>query len=238
MSRFALLIGCSLTITLTAQQPAPRFEVVSVKPVKGSGYHVSTPLGGAFRATVPLEWLIGMAYDIRPFERIVGEPGWVRTQWFEVDARPGGPVTSAETMGMLRTLLEDRFRLKWRKDPTAKDMVWALMMARDDKRLGPAIRVSECVNVSTSIPPVSERQLRPGQPVPCGVSSAESVYGGGGQPIRMLATTIQVALGEEVLDRTGLTGGFDFYVTLPSEGGQPADAGAPSIFTAVRSSSA
>jgi len=30
--------------------------------------------GGAFRASVPLEWLIGIAYDIQPFERIVGEP--------------------------------------------------------------------------------------------------------------------------------------------------------------------
>ena len=34
-------------------------------------------------------------------------------------------------------------------------------------------------------------------------------------PIGMLASTIQLALGEEVVDRTGLSGNFDYFVTLP-----------------------
>ena len=135
---------------------------------------------------------------------------------------------------MLRTLLEDRFGLVWRKDPTAKDTVWALVMAREDKRLGPGIRVAECEKVAGAIRPPSERQLRVGQPVPCGMAAADRVYAAGGQPIRQLASTLQLALGEEIIDRTGLSGSFDFYVTLPRTSQTAADAGEPSAFTAIQ----
>ena len=55
-------------------------------------------------------------------------------------------------------------------------------------------------------------------------------------PIRMVAAAIQLALGEEVVDRTGLSGNFDYVVTLPRNSGNvgahdPADV---SIFTAVQ----
>ena len=135
---------------------------------------------------------------------------------------------------MLRTLLEDRFGLVWRKDPAAKDTVWALVMAREDKRLGPGIRVSECEKLEGAIRPPSERQLRAGQPVPCGMASADRVYAGGGLPIRLLASTLQLALGEEIIDRTGLAGSFDFHITLPRTNQAAADAGEPSVFTAIQ----
>ena len=54
--------------------------------------------------------------------------------------------------------------------------------------------------------------------------------------MRMLAATIQLAFGEEVIDRTGLTGNFDYFVTLPRNSQNlgvqdPADV---SIFTAIQ----
>ena len=228
---------CALTVPGAAQQPpAPlRFEVASVKPnEKGGAYSFTNVPGGAFRASLPLEWLIGIAYDIQPFERIVGEPSWARTQWFDIDAKPAQEVTNEDRKAMLRTLLEDRFGLVWRKDPTAKDTVWALVMVREDKRLGPGIRVAECEKVAGAIRPPSERQLRAGQPVPCGMASADRVYAAGGQTIRVLASTLQLALGEEIIDRTGLAGSFDFYLTLPRASQSAADAGEPSIFTAIQ----
>ena len=223
-------------VGIAQQPPSPlRFEVASVKPNEKSGYYSFTNVpGGAFRASLPLEWLIGIAYDIQPFERIVGEPSWARTQWFDIDAKPAQEVTAEDRKAMLRSLLEDRFGLVWRKDPTAKDMVWALVMAREDKRLGPGIRVSECEKVAGAIRPPSERQLRVGQPVPCGMASADRVYAAGGQTTRMLASTLQLALGEEITDRTGLSGSFDFYITLPRTGQTGADAGEPAIFTAIQ----
>ena len=239
MRRMLLTIAalCSLTIAVIAQEPPTplRFEVASVKPNEKGGYYSFTNVpGGAFRASVPLEWLIGIAYDIQPLDRIVGEPGWARTQWFDIDAKPAQEVTNDDRKAMLRTLLEERFSLVWRKDPTAKDTVWALVMAREDKRLGPGIRVSECEKIEGAIRPPSERRLRVGQPVPCGMASADRVYAAGGQTTRVLASTLQLALGEEIIDRTGLSGSFDFYVTLPRNSQSAADAGEPSVFTAIQ----
>jgi len=118
---------------------------------------------------------------------------------------------------MLRTLIEERFGLVWRKDPSGKAVVYALTMAREDKALGPAIRRAEmeCLKSGAPIRPISERRLQAGVPVPCGLSSAGGVSAGGSMPIGMLASTIQLALGEEVVDRTGLSGNFDYFVTLP-----------------------
>ena len=227
---------------MSGQEPIPApsrpaFEVASVKPnEKGGYYSYANVPGGAFRASLPLEWLIGIAYDIQPLERIVGEPRWARTQWFDIDAKPAQEITAEERKAMLRTLLEDRFGLVWRKDPTAKDTVWALVMAREDKRLGLGIRAAECEKVAGAIRPPSERQLRGGQPVPCGMASADGVYAAGGQPIRSLASTLQLAIGEEIIDRTGLLGNFDFYITLPRgrANATAADAGEPSAFTAIQ----
>ena len=214
------------------------FDAASVKPHTESGYYrVSFPPGGGFSASLPVEWLIGVAYDIRPLDRIIGEPAWARTQWFNVEAKPATTVSRAETLAMLQTLLEDRFGLVYRKDPNGQATVYALTMAREDKQLGPGVRPaqSECLKNMAPVPPIAERRLRPGVPVPCGTSNAGEVFTGGSVPISLLALNIQLALGEEVVNRTGLTGNVDFYVTLP-RAGNPAtqDPAAVSIFTAIQ----
>jgi uncharacterized protein (TIGR03435 family) len=213
--------------------------VASIKPVSTSdSYRYTFPRGGGFSGRLPLEWLIGIAYEIRPFERIVGEPRWVRTQFFDVEARSTGPASHAETLAMWRSLLEDRFGLGWKRDPAGKATVYVLTMSREDQRLGPAIRPAqmECLKSAGSIPPVSARRLPVGAPVPCGSAAADGVYAGGSLPMRLIASAVQVALGEEVIDRTGLAGNFDYYMTLPQSDQNPAaqDPADVSIFTALQ----
>ena len=140
---------------------------------------------------------------------------------------------------MLRTLIEERFGLVWRKDPSGKAVVYALTMAREDKTLGPAIRQAqiECVKSGAPIRPTFDRRLQAGVPVPCGSAlGADGVSAGGSMPISMLASTIQLVLGEEVVDRTGLSGTFDYFVTLPrnSQNLGAQDPSAVSIFTAIQ----
>ena len=55
-------------------------------------------------------------------------------------------------------------------------------------------------------------------------------------PIGVLASAIQLALREEVVDRTGLSGLFDYFVTLPpiSQNLGTQDAAGGSIFTAIQ----
>ena len=86
MRRLALISVVSVawlapTMAVLARAPQPQkltFDAVSVKPHAESGYYrFSFPPGGGFSASLPVEWLIGVAYDIRPLDRIIGEPGSV-----------------------------------------------------------------------------------------------------------------------------------------------------------------
>ena len=228
------------TMVALAQAPQPQkltFDAASVKPHAESGYYrFSFPPGGGFSASLPLEWLIGVAYDIRPFDRIIGEPAWARTQWFDIEAKPAATASRVETLAMLQALLEDRFGLVYRKDPKGQATVYALTMAREDKQLGPGVRpaLSECLKNMAPVPPIAERRLRPGAPVPCGTANTGEVFTGGSARMGVIALNIQLALGEEVVDRTGLTGNFDYYVTLPRGNPASQDPAAVSIFTAVQ----
>lgn len=239
MRRIALiLVVLSIVTAQTAPAQAPRaFEVASIKPNdRTSGLRFSFPPGGAFSASLPVDWLIAVAYDLPRPDRIVGAPDWAKTRFFDVEAKPASPATRAETLAMLRTLLDDRFGLVVRRDPNGKATVWVLTMAREDKRLGPSIRPAAIECVKTPAPaPLSERQLRPGLPVPCGSLGAGDVEAGGSMPISQLASAIRRKLLVEVVDRTGLTGNFDYYVPLPRP---PRDFVSPdgqaSIFTIVQ----
>jgi len=246
MPRFAVIAILLVNLSLaTAQTPAPplRFDVASVKPIPEAVSDMYRNLkyqilpGGGFQGVISLEWLIATAYGVMPLQRIVGEPSWVRTQRFQVDAKAGGAATDAETLAMLRALIEERFGLVWRRDPNGKATVYALVLANDTQRLGPGIRraAMDCVKGAATTPPVSARQLRVGQPVPCGMfnSASDGVTAAGSVPIQLIVTAVRLSLGEEVVDRTGLTGNFDFYLQLPPRG-QTVDQQDVSLFTAVQ----
>jgi uncharacterized protein (TIGR03435 family) len=246
MTRFAViaLLLVNLSVVTAQDSVTPlRFEVASVKPLPEAVSDLYRNLryrllpGGGFQGTLSLEYLIGIAYQMMPLERIVGEPSWVRTQRFEVDAKPSGTATDAERLAMLRTLLEERFGLVGRKDPDGRQTVYTLVMANDSQRLGPGIRPAEpeCVKGGGQAQPVSARRLQVGQPVPCGLfnSAPEGISAGGNLPFQTIVTAVWLSLGEEVIDRTGLKGNFDFYLELPSRG-QTVDQQDVSIFTVVR----
>jgi uncharacterized protein (TIGR03435 family) len=106
-----------------AQAPAPKFEVVSVKPASADAQAMRFgSSGGRFYASnVPLRTLMQNAY--RPADgslllnyRIIGAPGWIDTDRYDIDATAPsaqlGPIPQQKLQPMLRGLLEDRFQLK------------------------------------------------------------------------------------------------------------------------------
>lgn len=246
--RFVLVAALGSCVALAAQTPKT-FDVASVKAISpmtnfgcgdanveyGGGFRIKpvspAPVGG-----MPLGCLIALAYDVTNFE-IVGGPAWMWTDLFAIDARSAQPATQRDTKAMLRTLLAERFGLVAREEPKFKAMKWVLKMARDDGRLGPGIRSSEpeCVKAPENAP-VSQRQLRPGLAVPCGFASDSAMIAGGSQPVDRLLFYIRLAVGEEVIDHTGLTGLFDYYARVPrraAAAGQQ-DASEVSFFTALQ----
>lgn len=99
--------------------PRQSFEVASVKPNKSgetTSFLQPRPGGNFAVGNMTLRGLIMFAYGIQGFQ-LVGAPDWVATERFDITAKaaadvpptPIGP-TSPEAL-MLRSLLEDRFRL-------------------------------------------------------------------------------------------------------------------------------
>lgn len=194
---------------------------------------------------VPLRLLIRMAYQVQD-DQIVDAPGWVGVEHFDVVAKapddtpvapPGQP---GPLLLMMRTLLADRFKLSVHHE-TREAPAYALVRARREGALGPAMRSSttDCAAVAAArarndSPPPSSAPL-------CGIRAAGGRMVAGGQSLSQMTTVLSQIVRRTVIDRTGLSGAYDFELNwTPEVAGQPpADsppqtADAPSIFTALQ----
>lgn len=250
---FTCLIAIVASMALAGQTPKA-FDVASVKLMDPATTRANTcgeagveyrtdglfrtvkalpdkPMGGQ-----PLRCLIAVAYDHVSSVDVLEGPGWLDTDFYAIEAKSEGSASRTEMKEMLRTLLAERFGLVVRQDPRFTVKRWVLKVARSDGRLGPGIRraVMECIKTPQNAP-VTERQVRPGLPVPCGQARDGDTMAGGGVPFTNLLIAIRVAVGAEVNDRTGLTGLVDYHARIPRTAA-PAqqDPEGVSIFTAVQ----
>ena len=234
----ALMLASPLAprwIAFAQQQPRPSFEVASVKPGDPASRQVRIGLqrGGNFTATnVSLQMLIGFAWDLRPHQ-ISGGPKWLESERFTIDAKPGGalpttpgPEGMSQMRPMLQSLLGDRFQLATHFE-TRQEQIYELVVAKGGPKLKEA----------TDAPDGGPRGLRMGRGELIGMSS----------PLDLLVSSLSQQLGHSVIDKTALTGKYDFKLQFtpdpameaarPADGSAPppvADASAPSIFTAVQ----
>ena len=126
-SRFVgiFLIGCLIGIfqgpSALAQQQTPRveFEVAVIKPARAGaqGNFFEIARGGErFTATnAPLRVLIMMAYGVADWQ-VSGGPGWMNSEYFDIEAKPERPASREQIFQMLQSLLSDRFQLKLHKE--------------------------------------------------------------------------------------------------------------------------
>jgi uncharacterized protein (TIGR03435 family) len=238
--------------SLDAQTPASAaFEVASVRPNKTpDGRAMINMQPGRFNASnVPLRLLLRQAFNVQDFQ-IVGGPDWIASDRFDVIAKaPDGVEFTADTMRpMLRTLLAERFKLAFHNE--TRDMpVYALMKARPDGKLGAGLTPAavDCAGRGRrgGGPPPPPPQ--PGQKMECGLMIGPGRMNAGGMPISNLATSLAPQVGRIVLDKTELTGNYDFELTYAPEaigsvGAPPlinggpvtVDPNAPNLFTALQ----
>ena len=138
---FLLGLAAVAAVPLTAQEPTPRFEVASIKPTRSAetGTVISQNEGRQFVAeNITLSNLLQQAYDVYPFQ-IVGVPAWVERDRFDIRAITAPNTTRVQQAALLRQLLEDRFMVRTRREMRERD-VYSLVIAREDKRLGPNLR--------------------------------------------------------------------------------------------------
>lgn len=257
---FCLLSLVVMVVTVLAQPPErlPSFEVASVK--KNTSGDTRSPMrtqpGGRFTATnARLKGLIATAFEMADSpslvdSRILGGPDWIGSERYDIVAKsstefrpsPDGP--DRQLLLMLRSLLEDRFKLVAHRE-TRELPIYELVVARADGRLGPGLHKSDvdCDAIAAArragAPPPPRK---PNDPPPCGLMGGPARTIAGGATMQQLAANLTVRLERLVIDKTGLAGRFAFNLAwtpdqLPTEapppGVPPIDPNGPSLFTAL-----
>jgi uncharacterized protein (TIGR03435 family) len=234
---------------LSAQQvppdatAAPAFEVASVKPNKSGSRSSGLPFlpNGGFNGTnVPLKSVIAIAYEVRTFQ-IDGGPDWLNSERFDIVARGPEGTPDGQRPAMLRALLADRFKLVARLD-TREQPLFALVLHRSDGRLGSQLKPAAPCAPSGSARAASSTTASQELP-PCGqlftsVRNGAGTISGRGMPLDGIATALaDAAFREPVINRTGLSGQFDFDLQFSAEmapGVATTPQELPSIFAAVQ----
>jgi uncharacterized protein (TIGR03435 family) len=261
----ALVIGATAVSVSRPQAQAPAqstganaayvYEAASVKPKKSGeqGSSIRRFPGGRLQATnMPLRALITFAYQLQGFQ-LVGDPSWLRTEMFDIVAKMEGdpppvmPGTGPDPhMVAMRTLLAERFKLAVHRD-TRELHIYALVLARPDGKLGPALKptTQDCAAMMAAArggPPPGPPP-GPNSPVVCGMRGTAGRLAANAMPMTLLASNLSGQVQRVVVDRTGLSGGWDFEITYaperpvnPPPGVEfPAvDPNAPSLFTAMQ----
>ena len=248
----------SLRAQAQVPERPPSFEVASVKENRSGDLRspMRTEPGGRFTATnVLLKFLIAEAFmgpqPVHLSSRIVGGPDWINSTRFDIIAKastefrssPEGPPN--ELVLMLRSLLEDRFKVRTHRE-TRELPVYELVVARADGKLGPQLRQSTA-NCDGPPPP-----RQPNEPPPCGAMRGPARVMAGGIPMRRFAEMLTAIMavgtpasadGRLVVDKTGLSGRFAFNLTwapdqiptvAPPPGIPPVDPNGPSLVTALQ----
>jgi uncharacterized protein (TIGR03435 family) len=221
------------------------FEVASVKrsgPNSGLTKIMVEPGDRLTASSVPVSLLIQFAYELQD-SQLVGARGWVASELFDVQAKaPTGTASGADPVrAMLRSLLADRFKLIIRHE-TRQLPAYALVVAKPNRPLAPKIHLStaDCQELGSaaatrsSNPSNSRTSCRvrvvAGQMISVGLSISEALI------------AFSMVVRRQVVDRTGLTGKYDFELTwTPDEPTRsradvqlpPVDPNGPSFFTAV-----
>jgi uncharacterized protein (TIGR03435 family) len=197
------------------------FEVATIKPNNSGSRNGGTtmPAIGRFQGTnVTLHELVARAYGIRDFQ-IVGGPDWINDDRFDVAGKPPESAPPQSQAAMLRELLAQRFKLAVHKE-TREQPVYSLVIARPDGKLGPAMSLVDCAQK------------------PCDSTRTSETSSGGtvtamGMTMEALAVWASSRTDRVVIDRTGLTGNFDFQLKYtPARLSTTGDS--PSIFTALQ----
>lgn len=202
------------------------FEVATIKPTaRTDGLFRLRPTADGYSGNdISLFYLIQEAYGVYDKKFVTGGPPWIDNDKFDLEAKfdpaaiPNAKNLTNRQRGkmlqeMLQSLLAERFKLKVHYE-TKEFPVYNLVVAKG----GPRLKESDPASLDPAVP---------------GCYVSRSGYHG----CTTLALTDWLrASGRTVIDKTGLTGRYDFTLSY-SDLNTPADspvAARPSIFTALQ----
>ena len=241
--------------------PRPTFEVASIRPSTGCDAGVGRGGGGGSspspgRLTVRCGTVASLIRDAyvtyaNGLSRnsnsvpIEGGPAWINSDRYDINAKPADKASQEMMSGpMLQGLLEDRFMLKIHRE-TREVPSYELTVAKGGLKLK-SFQVGSCTPLPArdlTKPPAPRAKLPAGQRycgalgTPKGPNMALDIQG---MSLDDFSKTLSLGLDRPVVNKTGITGMFDFHLeyapdevqhTLTDQQTTPT---APSIFTAVQ----
>jgi len=197
---------------------APAFEVASIKPASPKAQEVgfdTLPGGRLIVRNAALWQIIQEAFELRP-RQLQGATGPSFVARYDIDAEAEGDPTRGQMMAMLRTLLCDRFQLKFHRE-TKVVPIYELIIAKH----GPKLKGSAATEPGVRLHRIPSTN-------------------GSGMGYVLTAQKISMSkfsgyyltsmLERSVFDRTGIKGEFDFQMNYAHEDNPDA----PSLFTAIQ----
>jgi uncharacterized protein (TIGR03435 family) len=240
-----LAAAVSATYIRAQSAPAPKWEVAAIRPCgagiegqRGGGPSRFSP-GRAIWDCQVLQGLVNAAYLIAPRgigasmdTPITGGPSWIRSDRYYIEAKAEGTPSTKEMQGpMLQAILEDRFKLKIHWE-TREVPVYALVVAKSGPRLRP-FKEGSCTQIDITQPPPPP--LKPGErrcQMLTTIKGSDWTMDADAATLEAFSKSIGLGLGRRVIDKTGITGQFEFHLVWANENAQePSDAA--SIFTVV-----
>jgi uncharacterized protein (TIGR03435 family) len=231
-----LLVAASVALIA---EDKPEFEVVSIKRVKELRQSIGArtlPDGTEVRTNMVVAGFVRQASPIKVREAL-GLPEWANTERFDVTVKPPTGTTEQQRRIMWGAMFADRMKLVAHIEQRERT-VYALVIARNDRRLGPELKRStlDCTPRPQS-PPAADTPLRfQDLKSRCGYAMNGTTFmsmASGGMSMDELALRLEGAIDADVENRTGLQGWYALTLTYaPLVGGTQGDV--PDVFTAVQ----
>jgi uncharacterized protein (TIGR03435 family) len=218
MKKLALWVAMSAL--LPAQTPGPakkaEFEAASIHPATDDGDHDLDTDKGLFRThNLTLKRLIATAWDIDAAQVLAG-PNWLDSDTWDVTARVPSEFaqqTREKVPPMLQNLLADRFQLVVHREPHQVSG-YVLTVAKKGPKMEQAKGDEEGSNTASSDTYLTAKNL-----------TMEAFA-------RRLSRNRDI--GKLVVDKTGLTGRFNFELQWIPESLESSQDDRTSIFTALQ----
>jgi uncharacterized protein (TIGR03435 family) len=223
MERSIFICSCFAIAIASAQTSPASFEVASVRPCElnkqeggpRSGVSIA---GNRVTAAQTFEKLVEFAYDVKQYQ-VTGAPEALARGAYCIAAKTDGdrPATLDEVRPMLQDLLIERFQLKLRHE--TKDLpVYALVVNANNSKLKESALGTR----------YSERVTRAKDPKQLQLTAS-------GETMPQFAQRISSYTDRPVVDKTALTGRYDFKLDWFLDSKNSAvDPGGPTVFTAVQ----
>jgi uncharacterized protein (TIGR03435 family) len=240
---FLLALAMATASSVYGQSPqptAPKFayDIVSIRPNNsGDGSTSMGPSANGYTAkNITVAWLIEYAYNIKMESLVSGLPSWATSDRLNLEARMDQDSAAAinklskeekasEQRRMLQAMLADRFHLQVQH--TQKEVpVYALVVAKGGTRLKPADPndpYGNGIKLPQGFPKSGVYQM-----------TADGKFVAQGIPISMLANQLATSVDRLVVDKTGLTGNYDFTMQWDQDPDPSKPDAGPSLFTALQ----